>query len=799
MKKILSLLLALALCAALCACGKEAAPAQSGPREDISATPIPKPGSGGAPEKPGAGTSPAKPTETPEPTVPIEVGDLCAVAGTHATEGGYNEYFSFTLPEVSGPDTDYIRALNEEVQCIYDECLAPALEALESDGYLSNYCTCYQYAVNDGIHSILITCDTDWGEDYYWCYNFDDAGNKVENADVLKAAGMTEAGFVSAARDFLTDWTDLSEYFTDDSWKEYQEQTIAGDNCNAAMPMVLQPDGSLCFISRVYTPAGAGEYDYALEFTDKDEIGMSDIGTPLLSRLAYTYLVDSGDVAAEDGTSYLLDFFTVGDTLTVEVTGFLEKSPIFYYAADIIPEDPADLMRADIDSLQVRIASYCPDVMGGTYYGEPCRCTMTVGDDWVSFTDFEDGTPFLGGGADFTAYYAYRDDLGIRDDIPGTDYDHFDYDAIEGSGLPGVWSGYYVDAAYDTHSLTLEMTNWGNLILRDCVDGQIPRVLAGSYYLNQEDGDYPADAVVFKLVSRAGYKQPINGCCYMFLQDDGRLLIDEEVDGWYDKMTQVDYENYYCVLTRVPAVRYLTEPRILAVEENETIEADLDLDGTAEELSYSFTRDKDSGGTITGLTFVLDGEETSLDDQWLYDAEVWFIQPAYSGQAFFYVDGVSDNDGHYLQVVGVSTDGLRFAGDYYGGFAEAPEDVEALQMRTRTQLLSTMGASRAYRVGPGGMPEAVEPFFYADSKLELTAKQDMDAWIVAPDTAELIDTTTLPAGTKVTLLRTDGGSFWDLQLENGDVRRVWIAIGDGPQTIGGVPVEDCFDGTIFGG
>ena len=271
MKKLLALLLALALCASLCACGEEKAAEPSGPRSDLSATPIPKPDAAG--QKPDAPAATPAPTEAPAPAVPIEVGNYCDIAGVHAmVDSGSNEYFSFVLPEVSGPDTDYIRALNEEVQGIYDEYVTPALDAMESDGYLSNYCTCYQYAVNGGIHSLLITCDTDWGEDYYWCYNFDDAGNKVENAEVLKAAGMTEAGFVSAARDFLTDWTDLSEYFTDDSWKEYQEQTIADDNCNAAMPMVLQPDGSLCFISKIYSPAGAGVYDYALEFTDGGEI-----------------------------------------------------------------------------------------------------------------------------------------------------------------------------------------------------------------------------------------------------------------------------------------------------------------------------------------------------------------------------------------------------------------------------------------------------------------------------------------------------------------------------------------------
>ena len=49
MKKLLSLFLALALIVGLCACGAEKAPAESAPRADVSATPIPKPGSGTAP------------------------------------------------------------------------------------------------------------------------------------------------------------------------------------------------------------------------------------------------------------------------------------------------------------------------------------------------------------------------------------------------------------------------------------------------------------------------------------------------------------------------------------------------------------------------------------------------------------------------------------------------------------------------------------------------------------------------------------------------------------------------------
>ena len=78
-------------------------------------------------------TDEPEPTASPEPSVPIEVGDLCSVAGVHAVNTGYNEYFSFSLPEVSGPDTAYLRSVNDEVEGIYNEYVAPTLKSLEED------------------------------------------------------------------------------------------------------------------------------------------------------------------------------------------------------------------------------------------------------------------------------------------------------------------------------------------------------------------------------------------------------------------------------------------------------------------------------------------------------------------------------------------------------------------------------------------------------------------------------------------------------------------------------------------
>jgi len=474
----------------------------------------------------------------------IKVTDLCGLTGRIVNTAGYMEYYSFFLPKLSGADTAYIRSVNAAVQEIYEQHVQTALSALAEYDYLSCTCVCYKYAVNGGIHSLLITADSDWGQDYYWCFNFDDDGNEVKNADVLKAAGQTEDSFLAAAKAFLTDYTDLSEYVDDEEfWKPLQEQTVAADNLNAGVPMVLLPNGHLCCIVRVYTPAGAGLDDKALEFTDRSTIDLyNTFGIILLNRFNTGYLVD-GAVGEDESMRYLLRFFTVGDQLSVEVTAFdAEYGDVYYYfAADITPENEADLLRGDIDSIKVSVLSYCPDVLGGSYYGDPGIYTVSFTSDGIVFSDFAGGTPLVGDG-DFTATIAYLDDLGLDDPVPDTDYDHFDYDAAEAAGIAGAWYGTYNDLAGESHGLTLEISSWGELWLRDVTDSAIPRVLSGSYYIAAENDDMaPAGSVVFNLVALGGYKMPNVGFCTMTVGSDGNLRITGTPDSYSELTRAGDY------------------------------------------------------------------------------------------------------------------------------------------------------------------------------------------------------------------------------------------------------------------
>ncbi len=321
--------------------------------------------------------------------------------------------------------------------------------------------------------------------------------------------------------------------------------------------------------------------------------------------------------------------------------------------------------------------------------------------------------------------------------------------------------------------------------------------MEGEYYIAGENDEMgaPEGAVVFALVARNGYKMPNVGYCYMDIDADGTLLISEIADS-NANLTKTDPE-YAAVLTRVPHVRYVTESAVYALDDGERIHVDIAADGTPEEVGCSFVWNENKS-VIESIICYLEGEEYTLDDPQIYGADIYLMVPALSGAVYFYIDGQSDNDYHYMTIVGVSPDDVWYAGDFYGGFAEEPTDVNALNLMTRESMLSTVHTERLSRVGTNGLPEAIDPYYAINSSLELTVKQDVDCWSVN-GIGQLMQPATLSAGEKVSFVRTDGVSFTDLQTESGDIYRVWVSTGEWPRTIGGVNIEDCFDGLRFAG
>ena len=120
-----------------------------------------------------------------------------------------------------------------------------------------------------------------------------------------------------------------------------------------------------------------------------------------------------------------------------------------------------------------------------------------------------------------------------------------------------------------------------------------------------------------------------------------------------------------------------------------------------------------------------------------------------------------------------------------------------MQLWNRFSVMSTLDASRTYRVGLSGFPEPVSSFYRINSASVLTSKRAVEGWTVNAAGELGGGPLTIPAGTKATFVRTDGAYATDLRLADGRFCRVYVS--DWPREINGVAVEDCFDGVGFAG
>ena len=718
----------------------------------------------------------------------LKVTDLCAVAGDNIEYGGYLSRYSYVLPKLSGLDTAYIREINADMQALYDNDVAEAVRHIDAGDWMPRFCISYRYGVKNGVHSLLVTEDSDYGTYEFRCYNFNALGNKLDNEAVLAAAGLTEDRFLSLSRAYLTELTDLSEYYIDDGWKQYQADTISPENLNAEVPMAILPDGTFCFVCSVHVPAGAGIYAETFTIGADGTVSRAALGRILRNRLSGCFLEQ-----AEGGSeATLYEFVGVGDTIMLELTHLGVNEGTYdvysYSAIELFPEDYAALYRADADELRVRAVAYSPDASTGTYNCDALNCTLAVTEDGITLTDEAGGTVH--------AVRCYRDELDLSEGLPEQDYEKFSYDAVETLGIAGSWAGTYTDENWQTHSLTLELTGSGNMTLRDCTPKAIPTVLQGYFYIaGPDEEDVPEGDVVFRLARRGGYKMPVAGHAGMTVNEDGTLQITEATDV-YAHLTSIGEGAASLELKPIPTVRRVAAPTVRRLAENERAAVDISADGLPETVSYAFGRDPDNGDEIGSVTVTVDGREFVIDSIFAYDADAYLITTGMSGTAWLYIDCLNDNDYHFLTVIGIRPGEAWWAGEFAGGFVGAPADPEALQLRSRFHLVSTLNAVRTYRIGMSGFPEPVDSFYRVVSDLTLTSMADIEGWRV-DEVGGLVDFMTIPAGTVLKPIRTDGVSSTDLQLPDGSVCRIWSSGIMG--AINGIDVFDCFEDAFFAG
>ena len=231
--------------------------------------------------------------------------------------------------------------------------------------------------------------------------------------------------------------------------------------------------------------------------------------------------------------------------------------------------------------------------------------------------------------------------------------------------------------------------------------------------------------------------------------------------------------------------------------------------GTAQELRVVPTWSEETGA-CERLTFYLDEESTEVS---LHAYEITpILVHMGEGEDYLYLEGVSENDYPFLEIYALFDDRppvlirdtIWGTGLHRDGWTEPfpttlLTDPTEFLLDTRMDLLSTYSAHRSYHIAADGALVPAERWYTIDANITLTSLVDLQADVLGADRSVTEAGVLLPAGTKCTLLRTDGSSWVEVQLDDGRECRLSVTNEQWPQLVDGKPADQCFDGMLFAG
>ncbi len=186
----------------------------------------------------------------------VSLIDGCDTTGEYTDGVGNTCLYTYRLPIVLG-DTDYVKAVNAELEdVIFSQYVTPAFRAMEDGVSLDVSHVSWTAGSYQGYTSLLVTVNSNYDLTRYFCYAFAPDGTAATNDTLLALTGFTPEQFTVAASAKLSDWM---QGFPE----EYRSRTLASENLNASLPLFVSDQGTLSFVCKGYSPAGA-EYYYHL-------------------------------------------------------------------------------------------------------------------------------------------------------------------------------------------------------------------------------------------------------------------------------------------------------------------------------------------------------------------------------------------------------------------------------------------------------------------------------------------------------------------------------------------------------
>ncbi len=247
----------------------------------------------------------------------------------------------------------------------------------------------------------------------------------------------------------------------------------------------------------------------------------------------------------------------------------------------------------------------------------------------------------------------------------------------------------------------------------------------------------------------------------------------------------------------------------MSLYERQSASADLDGDGSPEEISFS--TDRDEYDTVTGFHISVDGKDYPFD-LYGYGIRAFLLHGA-GGKTMLYADISGDNDYHSLEIFDLSGGEVLQAQTLQAGCSVLYNDEtnqagtclitdpSSFDLAVRGGDISTYSMSRVCHLGEDGLPVPETDYYTVISRgYQFTVLTPFTASTVDPETEEILEKgVTVRKGEVLTLVRSDNGSWVELEGKDGTLYRVEIDSSDWPRTIDGKDISDIFDGLIFAG
>ena len=264
-------------------------------------------------------------------------------------------------------------------------------------------------------------------------------------------------------------------------------------------------------------------------------------------------------------------------------------------------------------------------------------------------------------------------------------------------------------------------------------------------------------------------------------------------------------------------------PFTIPAELKGTVQADINGDGSAEEIGFEKIADE---YISQELILTIDGKDYDLTEGIYFfpddDLKCFMIRNNGKDKpGYLYIQQTAENDYQSVTIYKYTGNEMEYVDGFDGAvdfrrYSDADNyeeisltDPEDFQICYVEQVMSTMSVIEKCRMGDDGRPAETGDYRYyiTGENWNITSKTAIPAGILKDEKAKDETQGTLAGGVKVTPFRTDGKSFIDLKADGEDgIYRIYYQDDDGPIVIidksgsqqpGGF--MDCFDGLMFAG